>query len=119
MAERPAFFADNHFRGPVQKALRKWADVIRTVDLFGEKNDDEELLSHAAKEGMVFLTSDEGIHTIANTWFRTGRMDFRMIYCRMELHREMTDGEIAQGIEDIMTRPNAFTYPIEYVKPRR
>jgi hypothetical protein len=49
LAERPAFFADNHFRGPVQKALRKWADVIRTVDLFGEKNDDEELLSHAAK----------------------------------------------------------------------
>jgi PIN domain-containing protein len=65
------FFTDNHVRGPVIKALRKWAGVVRAIDVFGEENDDEDLLAHAAKEGMVFLTSDEGIHTIASARSRT------------------------------------------------
>lgn len=118
MAET-VFFTDNHVRGPLIKALRKWAGIVRAIEIFGEENDDEDLLSHAAKEGMVFLTSDEGIHTIATAWTDAGRLGFRMIYCHMERYREMTDGEIAMAVEEIVTRPNAFAWPIEYVKPKR
>lgn len=75
----PVFFTDNHVRGPVIKALLKWADVVRAIDVFGQENDDEELLAHAAKEGLVFLTSDEGIHAVACAWCEAGRTDFRMI----------------------------------------
>jgi hypothetical protein len=54
------------------------------VDFFGQENDDAVLFAHAAKEGRVFLTCDEGIQAIAHHWLRQGRTDFRMIYCTME-----------------------------------
>lgn len=42
-----------------------------------------------------------------------------MIYCRMELQQTMSIGNLVEAIEDILRRPGAFAYPIEYVKPRR
>jgi hypothetical protein len=38
-----------------------------------------------------------------------------MIYCTMEHQQEMTIGDLLQAIEDILRKPDAFTYPIEYV----
>jgi hypothetical protein len=113
-------FTDNHVRGPLIKALRQrgW-EVARAVDLFGQKNDDAELFAYAAKEGRVFLTCDEGIQAIAHGWLRQGRTEFRMIYCTMEHQQEMTIGDLLEAIEDILRKPDAFTYPIEYVKHPR
>ncbi len=119
MPGRPAFFTDNQVRGPVVRALLKSWDVVRAVDVFGQENDDEVLFAHAASEGRIFLTSDEGIHATAHGWLKEGRTSFRMIFYRMELHREMTDGEIVDAIEEILHKPDAFAYPIEYVKPLR
>ena len=113
-------FTDNHVRGPLIKALRqRGRDVARAVDLFGQENDDAELLAYAAKEGRVFLTCDEGIQAIAHDWLRQGRTAFRMIYCTMEQQQEMTIGGLLEAIEDILQKPDAFAYPIEYVKPPR
>jgi hypothetical protein len=42
-----------------------------------------------------------------------------MIFCRMELHREMTDGEMVRAVEEILSRLDAFAYPIEYIRPPR
>jgi hypothetical protein len=113
-------FTDNHVRGPLIKALRQrgW-EVARAVDLFGQKNDDAELFAYAAKEGRVFLTCDEGIQAIAPGWLGQGRTEFRMIYCTMEHQQEMRIGDLLQAIEDILRKPDAFTYPIEYVKHPR
>ena len=115
-----SLFTDNHVRGDLIKALRRkrW-DVDRAVDHFGQENDDADLFAHAAKEGRVFLTCDEAIHVIAHDRLRQGRTDFRMIYCTMERQQEMTVGELLEAIEEILHKPNAFAYPIEYVKPRR
>lgn len=43
-------FTDNHVRQQMIKALRTrgW-DVVRAVDVFGERNDDADLLAWAAK----------------------------------------------------------------------
>jgi hypothetical protein len=112
-------FTDNQVRGPLIKALRQQGrDVARAVDLFGQRNDDAELFAYAAKEGRVFLTCDEGIQAIAHDWLRQGRTDFRMIYCAMEHQQEMTIGGLLEAIEDILRKPDAFAFPIEYVKPR-
>jgi hypothetical protein len=112
------FFTDNHVRGPLIKALRErgW-DVVRAVDIFGQQNDDAELFAHAAREGHVFLTCDEGIHAIAHHWLSQARTAFRMIYCTMERQQQMTVGELLRAVEVIVTKPGAFAYPIEYVKP--
>jgi hypothetical protein len=55
VAARFAVLADNHVRQPIVEALRRagW-DVVRSVDLFGERNDDEELLAWAAANDRVF-----------------------------------------------------------------
>ena len=116
----PSLFTDNHVRGALIKALRqRGREVDRAVDLFGQGNDDAELFAHAAKEGRVFLTCDEGIQAIAHEWLKQGRTDFRMIYCSMQRQQEMTVGELLEAIEEVLGKPDAFTYSIEYIKPRR
>ncbi|PYQ47124.1 MAG: hypothetical protein DMF78_24555 [Acidobacteria bacterium] len=110
---------DNHIRQPIVKGLlsREW-DVVRAVDVLGEGNDDEELLKWAAAHGRVLVTCDQGIHRIATRWLSEGRA-FRMVYWWAEHQREMSDGDIARAIEDLAAKPNAFGYPIEYIKPKR
>lgn len=73
MAGRFPLLTDNHVRQPIIGALRKagW-DVARVLDVFGERNDDDELLAWASKEGRVFVTSDKGIHAIARKWLDEG-----------------------------------------------
>jgi predicted nuclease of predicted toxin-antitoxin system len=113
-------FTDNQVRGPLIKALRqRGRDVVRAVDQFGQENDDAELFAYAAREERVLLTCDEGIHAIAHAWLRQGRADFRMIYCSMEHQQAMAIGDLLDAIEDILRKPDAFAYPIEYVKPPR
>jgi len=42
-----------------------------------------------------------------------------MVYWWAEHRREMSDGDIARAIEELASKPNAFAYPIEYIKPKR
>jgi RimJ/RimL family protein N-acetyltransferase len=109
---------DNHVRGPIVSALlaRGW-DVKRSVDVFGERNDDEELLVWAAKEGRALVTCDKGLHRVAHRWLSDARA-FRMVYWWAEHQRVMSDGDIIRALEAIAARPDAFAYPIEYIKPK-
>ena len=44
---------------------------------------------------------------------------FRGLVCWPQKHyRVMTDGELAQAFDEIAAKPNAFAYPIEYIKPK-
>jgi hypothetical protein len=110
---------DNQIRQPIVEALSHagW-DVVRAVDVFGERNEDEVIFDYAAAQGRVFLTNDKGIHAIAHRWLREGRA-FRMVYWWGEHRRRMSDGEVVEAIEALTSRPEAFAYPIEYIKPRR
>jgi hypothetical protein len=119
VAEPLLFLADNHVRQPIIEGLRRaGGDVVRAVDALGERNDDEIVLAYAAQERRIFVTNDEGIHVIAHRWLRESRL-FRMIYWRMGHHREMSDGAIVRAIGEIVAKPDAFAYPIEYIKPAR
>lgn len=42
-----------------------------------------------------------------------------MVFWLLERYRQMTDDEMLEAFEEIAAKPNAFAYPIEYVKPRR
>jgi hypothetical protein len=114
-----ALFTDNHVRQPIVEALchAGW-DVVRAVDSFGERNNDEVIFAYAAEQRRVFLTNDKGIHAIAHRWLHEGR-SFRMIYWWAEHRRRMSDGEVVAAIERLATSTNAFAYSIEYIKPRR
>lgn len=119
MEPRLPLFTDNHVREAIVAALRArgWT-VVRSLDVFPEGTDDEVLFEHAAREGLVFVTSDKGIHAIARAWLEAGR-PFRMVFWRFVHHSRMSDGDFVSALEELAARPDAFAYPIEYIKPGR
>lgn len=119
MARFP-LLTDNHVRQPIVDALRRrgW-DVVRAVDLFGEQNDDEELLTWAVDHGRVFVTCDTRmLGAVVVPWLEQGRT-FRLNHWAMQHHRRMSDGDIVDAIEALTEKPGAFASSIEYLKPRR
>jgi hypothetical protein len=119
VAGRFPVLSDNHVRESIVQALRSvgW-DVLRAVDVFGERNVDEELLAWTAANGRALATCDELIHQIASRWIDE-RRSFRMVFWKLERYREMTDGDMREAFEAIAAKANAFAYPIEYIKPKR
>ena len=118
MAGFPAF-TDNHVRQQiVEGLLRRGWKVVRSVDVFGEAVDDDILFDYAVKEGLVFVTCDEKIHTIAHARLEAGET-FRMVFWPQEHHARMSDGDFVRALEDLSRRSDAFSYSIEYIKPKR
>jgi hypothetical protein len=117
VAGRFPLLTDNHVRQSIIQALRSrgW-DVLRAVDRFGERNDDEEPLAWATTNDRALATCDEPIHRIARRWIDEGR-SFRMVFWWLERYRQMTDSDMVVAFEEIAAKPNAFAYPIEYIKP--
>jgi PIN domain-containing protein len=74
VAGRFALFTDENVDGPLIKGLaaRGW-DVVRAVDVFGERTDDETLFAYAASHGRVFVTRDRPAEAIAIRWLAEGR----------------------------------------------
>ncbi len=117
MPGRFPLFTDNHVREQLADALRRqgW-DVVRAIDVFSERTPDGVLFEYAAEQGRVFVTNDEGVHRIAADWLAAG-WSFRMAFWRQVRHRHMPEGRFVQAFEELAQKPNAFAYPIEYIKP--
>jgi len=86
------------------------------VDVFPAQTEDEVLFEYAARDGLVFVTSDKGIHAIARAWLDRGR-PFRMVFWRFTHHTRMSDGDFVSALEALSRNPDAFAYSIEYIKP--
>lgn len=93
--------------------------MIRVVDAFEPKTDDEVLLEKAAELGRVFVTNDEGIHEVAVRWIREGRIFPGMVFWKKKHHERMTRGEFVDSFEELAQRESPFEYPIQYIKPKR
>jgi len=112
-------FTDNHVRQQiVEGLLRGGWKVVRSVDAFGEAEDDDVLFDYAAKEGLVFVTCDEKIHAIANARLKAGEA-FRMVFWPQAHHARMSDGDFVRALVELSEKPDAFCYAIEYIKPTR
>ena len=99
------------------EALRRagW-EVLRAVDVLPSNADDEVLFACAAEHDRVLVTNDRPLEGIAIRWMREGR-GFRRLVCWPQKHtRAMADCELAHAFEEIAAKPNAFAYPIEYIK---
>ena len=120
MAGRFPLLTDIHVHGALVQALQRagW-DVLRAVDILPANTADEVLFAYAAEHDRVLVTNDRPLESIANRWMREAR-PFRGLVCWPQRHyRTMTDGELALAFEEIAARPDAFAYPIEYVRPTR
>lgn len=60
MAGRFKLLTDEHWSNAHVKAVREagW-EVVRVVDVLGEKTDDPDVLAYCAAHGCVWITSDE------------------------------------------------------------
>ena len=123
MAAGFPLLTDNNVRQPVVEGLRKagW-NVVRTVDVAeinrGRGKDDTPILEYAVREGRVLVTNDHGILGIAKEWLLKGRVGFRMIYWWQPHHGRMSDGDFIRAIIELASKPDAFAYPVEYIKPK-
>ena len=116
MLGRFALFTDENIDGPLIKALgaRGW-DVVRAVDVFGERTDDEVLFAYAAEHGRVFVTGDRPAEAVAIRWLREGRRFRGMIRCPTGA---MSVGDLFASFERLAKEADPFGgYPVVYLKP--
>ncbi len=93
--------------------------MVRAIDVFPERTHDEVLFAHAAEQNRVFVSSDEPAQEMPKRWLREGR-PFRGMVCWSQEHRQrMSDGSFIAALEQLAADPNAFAYPIQYIKPAR
>lgn len=120
MPGRFALFTDENVDGPLIKALvaRGW-DVVRAVDVFGERTDDDVLFAYAAKHGRIFVTGDRPAEAVAIRWLHEGRGFRGMIRCQTGA---MSVGELLAAFERLAEEEDPFGgYAIVYLKtwPKR
>jgi predicted nuclease of predicted toxin-antitoxin system len=80
---------DEHIPDALVEGLRArgW-DVVRAVDVFGQKTDDDIIFEHAAREGRVIITTDNDFETIAERWLREWR-PFPGVILWQQRHRHL------------------------------
>ena len=117
MPGRFALLTDEHIGGSLIKGLRKrgW-DIVRAVDVFGERTDDDVLFAYAAENGRVFVTDDRPCEAVAIRWLREGRSFRGMIRCPQQ--GEMSVGELLEAFEELSKGEPFSGYPIVYLKPK-
>ncbi len=109
-------FTDENVDGPIIEGLRQrgW-DVQHATEEFGEKTKDRPLFEHAAKIGRVFVSTDEDMLPLAKSWLQQGRA-FRMIWWEQKKTQRILISVVLDAFDAVAAKPNAFVYPIEYLK---
>jgi hypothetical protein len=63
------------------------------------------------------VTCDKKIHAIAKARSHAGQA-FRMVFWKQAHHVRMSDGDLIRALEELSRKPDAFSYSIEYIKPK-
>jgi hypothetical protein len=108
---------DAHVQQSLVEALRRrgW-DVVRAIEVFPEKTDDEVHFEYAAGAGRVFVTNDGPLQGIANRWLREGRRFSGMITWPQRRYQEKTTGDFVEDFKELAEREDPFgRYPIIYL----
>lgn len=109
---------DNHVQQALVEGLLSggW-DVLRAVDVFPERTDDDVLFGHAAREGRVFVTNDEDFLVIGDEWLASGRVFPGLVYWHEEDYAAMTTGDLVRAFEALAAKESPFAYPIQFITP--
>lgn len=110
---------DEHISSALIKTLRDhgW-DVVRAVDVFGQRTDDQTLFEYAAAQGRVLVTTDAGLEAIAIRWLREWRAFPGLVIWAQGQQRLMSEGDFLREFENLAAEEGAFAYPVHHVKPR-
>ncbi len=118
MAGRFPLLADACVRQQIVDGLiRNGWDVERAIDVLPEGAEDGVLFEYAARHNRAFVTNDEAIQGIAESWLREARTFTALILWPRRHHQRMSDGDIISKIELFAEEENPFAYPIIHIKP--
>jgi hypothetical protein len=106
---------NDHF---VQALKDRGWNVVRAIDLYPEKTEDEVLFERAAADDRIFVTNDRPAEAIAIRWLKEGRRFRGMVAWPIETYEHRTIGELAQDFETLAEEADAFAYPVRHLKSR-
>jgi len=110
-------YTDADVHGPIVDGLidRGW-NVVRAVDAKPEGTHDIDHFELAASLGRVMIANDKHVKAIAERWIREGRSFPGLVWWPRTAYAVMSNTDILEAIEGLATRPDAFAYPIEFIK---
>jgi hypothetical protein len=114
VAGRFRVLTDEHWSRAHIKAAREagW-EVIRVVDVLGQKTDDPEVLAYCAAHGCVWITSDERAKGHVTQWLTSGRTLPGVIIIPQR-HR-LTPGRLVQFLESLASESVPFAGVIRFL----
>ena len=120
MAGRFPLYTDADVHGPLVQALvRLGWDVMRAVDAFPEGTDDDVHFAHAAQLDRVMLSNDRDVRRLAVAWLRQGRRSRGLIAWPQDHHARMTVADFIEQFDSLAAKDDPFSYPIQFLKPKR
>jgi len=116
VAGRFPLLTDENVSAPVIEGLaaRGW-DVLRAIELFGQKSIDDTIFAYAAEHGRVLASSDTDCLAIAHGWLQAGRF-FRLIYWHQGRHQHTPVALFLDAFEALTASADAFAACVEYLK---
>src|SRR5262249_3015732 len=94
--------------GPLIQGLRdKGWDVVRTIDVFGERSVDEPILIWAVEQGRALVTTDTDCLEIGHRWLQELR-SFRMIFWPQQPYQHVRVGTFLQAFAELAQREDPF-----------
>lgn len=106
---------DENVAGPIIEGLRAhgW-DILRVVDVFGERSDDPVVFGYAVEQGRVLVSTDTDTLAVGKAWLVQGRA-FRLVYWQQGRSQHLPVGRFLKAFEALAAKPDAFAACIEYL----
>ena len=116
MPSRFPLLTDENVQGPLIHGLRTggW-DVLRTVDVFGERSVDDEIFSYSVEKRRALVSTDHDCLMIGSRWLKEDR-SFRLIYWHQGRHQRVRVSAFLDAFDTLAAKENSFEACIEYLK---
>ena len=118
MARRFRLLTDEHFPTSLVVSLRTegW-DVQRVVDVLAPGTPDGDVFAFAAREGLVWVSSDERAQKWPRAYLERGRTFAGMLVWTRESRYRMRPGDFARQLAALEAESDPFAWGIRHIRP--
>ncbi len=114
MGRFPLLTDENVFGPLVEGLKRRGWDLLRTVDVFGEKSIDEPMMLWATEQGRVIVSTDRDCLAIARQWLAQGRT-CRLVYWEQFRYQRVGVAPFLAAFDELAAKEKAFAACVEYL----
>jgi hypothetical protein len=109
---------DEHFPNSLVDALRceGW-ELQRVVDVLAPGTPDGEVFAYAAREGLVWVSSDERAQKWPRSYMEEGRAFAGMLVWTQESRYRMRPGDFARQLAALEDESDPFAWGIRHIRP--